>query len=42
MAFKGQGPLSSKNVMNIKIIEQVNSFNYFGNLMSDSERSGHG
>jgi hypothetical protein len=42
MAFKGRDPVRSKNVIDIKIIEQVNSFNYFGNLMSESERSGHG
>jgi hypothetical protein len=34
MAFKGQDPTGSKIVISIKIIEQVNAFNYLGNLVS--------
>jgi hypothetical protein len=34
MAFKGQDPIRSKIVINNKIIEQVNSLNYLGNLIS--------
>jgi hypothetical protein len=34
MAFKGRDSIRSKIVINNKIIEQVNSFNYLGNLIS--------
>jgi hypothetical protein len=34
MAFKGRDPTRSKIVINNKIIEQVNTFNYLGNLVS--------
>jgi hypothetical protein len=34
MAFKGQDPIRSKIVIDNKIIEQVNSFTYLGNLIS--------
>jgi hypothetical protein len=34
MEFKGRGPTGSKIVINNKIIEQVNIFNYLGNLVS--------
>jgi hypothetical protein len=33
MTFKGRDPVRSKIVIDNKIIEQVNSFNYLGNLM---------
>jgi len=34
MAFKGRDPLRTKIVINNKIIEKVNSFNYLGNMVS--------
>jgi hypothetical protein len=34
MAFKGQEPIRSKIVIDNKITEQENSFNYLGNLIS--------
>jgi flagellin-specific chaperone FliS len=34
MSFKGKDPTRSKIVINNKIIEQVNIFNYLGNLVS--------
>ena len=34
MTFKGQDPVRSKIVIDNKIIVQVNSFNYLGNLIS--------
>jgi hypothetical protein len=34
MTFKGRDPVSSKIVTGNKIIEQVNSFNYLGYLVS--------
>jgi len=34
MAFKGRDPVRSKIVIYNKIIEQVNLFNYLGNLIS--------
>jgi len=34
MAFKGRDPLRTKTVIDDKIIEQVNSFNYLGNMIS--------
>jgi len=34
MTFKGRDPVSSKTVIDNKIIEQVNSINYLGNLVS--------
>jgi hypothetical protein len=33
VAFKGRDPIRSKIVIDNKIIEQVNSFNYLGNLI---------
>jgi hypothetical protein len=33
MVFKGRDPLRTKIVIDNKIIEQVNSFNYLGNLI---------
>jgi hypothetical protein len=33
MAFKGWGPGRGKIVIDNKIIEQVNSLNYYGNLI---------
>ena len=37
MTLKGQEPVRSKTVMDNKIIEQVTSFNYLGNLVSCEE-----
>jgi len=34
MAFKGRDPVRTKIVIDNKIIEQVNSFNYLGNMIS--------
>jgi hypothetical protein len=34
MAFKGRDLIKSKTVIDNKIIEQVNSFNYLRNLIS--------
>jgi hypothetical protein len=34
MAFKGREPTRSKILINNKTIEQVNTFNYLGNLVS--------
>jgi hypothetical protein len=34
MAFKGRDPIRSKIAIDNKITEQVNSFNYLGNLIS--------
>jgi len=34
MAFKGRDPIRTKIVIDNKIIEQVNSFNYLGNMIS--------
>ena len=34
MAFKGRDPVRTKIVIDNKIIEQVNSFNYSGNMIS--------
>jgi hypothetical protein len=34
MAFKGSDPVRTKIIMDNKIIEQVNSFNYLGNMIS--------
>ena len=33
MAFKGRDPVRTKIVTDNKIIEQVNSFNYLGNMI---------
>ena len=33
-SFKGQDPLRTKIVIDNKIIEQVNMFNYLGNMIS--------
>jgi len=34
MAFKGRDPVRTEIVIDNKIIEQVNSFNYLGNMIS--------
>jgi hypothetical protein len=34
MAFKGRDPVRTKIVIDNKIIEQVNSFNYLWNMIS--------
>ena len=34
MAFKGRDPVRTEIVIDNKIIEQVNSFSYLGNVMS--------
>jgi len=34
MAFKGRGPVRTKIVIDNNIIEEVNSFNYLGNMIS--------
>ena len=34
MAFKGRDPVRTKIVIDNKIIEQVNLFNYLGNVIS--------
>jgi hypothetical protein len=34
MAFRGRDPIRSKIVINNKIVEQVNKFNYLGCLLS--------
>jgi len=34
MAFKGRDPVRTKIVIDNKIIEQVNVFNYLGNMIS--------
>ena len=34
MAFKGRDPVRTKTVIDNKIIEQINSFNYLGNMIS--------
>ena len=34
MAFRGRDPVRTKFVIDNKIIEQVNSFNYLGNMIS--------
>ena len=34
MAFKGRDPVRTKIVIDNKIIEQVNLFNYLGNIIS--------
>jgi len=34
MAFKGRNPVRTKIVIDNNIIEQVNSFNYLGNMVS--------
>ena len=33
MAFKGRDPVRTKFVVDNKIVEQVNSFNYLGNMV---------
>jgi hypothetical protein len=33
MAFRGQDPVRTKIVLDNKIIEQVNSFNFLGNMI---------
>ena len=37
MAFKGRDPVRTKIVIDNKIIEQVNLFNYLGNMISYEE-----
>jgi len=34
MAFKGRDPVRTKIVIDNEFIEQVNSFNYLGNMVS--------
>ena len=34
MAFKGRDPVRTRTVIDNKIIDQVNSFNYLGNMIS--------
>ena len=34
MAFKGRDPVRTKTVIDNKIIEQINSFHYLGNMIS--------
>jgi hypothetical protein len=34
MSFKGRDPVRTKIVIDNKIIEKVNSFNYLGNMIS--------
>jgi len=34
MAFRGRDPVKTKTAIDNKIIEQVNSFNYLGNVIS--------
>jgi hypothetical protein len=41
VAFKGQDPIRSKIAIDSKIIEQVNSFNYLGNLISHEKEMGN-
>ena len=33
MTFKGRDPVRTKTVIDNKIVEQVNSFNYLGNMI---------
>jgi len=37
MAFKGRDPVRTKIVIDNKIIEQVNLFNYLGNISYEGE-----
>ena len=37
MAFKGRDPVRTEIVIDNKIIEQVNSFNYLGNISYEKE-----
>ena len=37
MAFKGRDPVRTKTVIDNKIIEEVNLFNYLGNISYDKE-----
>jgi hypothetical protein len=37
MAFKGRDPVRTKIVINNKLIEKVNSFNYLGNISYKKE-----
>ena len=37
MAFRGRDPVRTKIVIDNKIIEQVNSFNYLGNISYEKE-----
>jgi len=37
MAFRGRDPVRTKIVIDNKIIEQVNSFNYLGNMISNEK-----
>jgi hypothetical protein len=41
MEFKGRDPVRTKIVIDNKIIEQVKSFNYLGNMISYEKRTGH-
>jgi len=40
MAFEGRDPLRTKIVIDNKIIEKVNSFNYLGNMISYEKELG--
>jgi len=40
MTFKGRDPVRTKILIDNKIAEQVNSFNYLGNMIS-YEKTGH-
>jgi hypothetical protein len=37
MAFRGREPVRTKTVIDNKITEQVNSFNYLGNISYEKE-----
>jgi hypothetical protein len=41
MAFNGRDPVRTEIVIDNGIIEQVNSFNYLGNMIYYEKRIGH-
>ena len=41
MAFEGRDPVRTEIVIDNKIIEQVSSFNYLGNMISYEKKIGH-
>ena len=41
MAFKGGDPVTTKIVIDNKIIRKVNLFNYLGNMISYEKRIGY-
>jgi hypothetical protein len=41
MAFKGRNPTRNKIVTDNKIMEQVNLFNYIGNMISYGKELGY-